>query len=178
MFRTLLSALLALLIVCAPSSRVDALDQAPPASAAPQIQAAAPRSTLPNDSDSVKFLVIGDSGTGDRPQYEVAEKIVEARERFKFEFVIMLGDNMYGGETAIDFVRKFETPYKPLLDDGVKFYASLGNHDDPNQRFYQKFNMDGKRYYTFEMECDDGSFAERSNVGVKLLPKPIALVLR
>ena len=149
MFRTLLSALLALLIVCAPSSRVDALDQATPASAAPQIQAAALRSTLPNDSDSVKFLVIGDSGTGDRPQYEVAEKIVEARERFKFEFVIMLGDNMYGGETAIDFVRKFETPYKPLLDDGVKFYASLGNHDDPNQRFYQKFNMDGKRYYTF-----------------------------
>jgi iron(III) transport system ATP-binding protein len=37
---------------------------------------------------------------------------------------------------------------------------------------------DGKRYYTFEMECEDGSFAERSNVGVKLLPKPIALVLR
>ena len=149
MFRTLLAALLALLIVCTPSSRVDALDQATPASAAPQIQAAALRSTLPNDSDSVKFLVIGDSGTGDRPQYEVAEKIVEARERFKFEFVIMLGDNMYGGETAIDFVRKFETPYKPLLDNGVKFYASLGNHDDPNQRFYQKFNMDGKRYYTF-----------------------------
>jgi predicted phosphodiesterase len=149
MFRTLLSALLALLIVCTPSSRVDALDQATRASAAPQVQAAAPRSTLPNDSDSVKFLVIGDSGTGDRPQYEVAEKIVEARTRFPFEFAIMLGDNMYGGEKAIDFVRKFETPYKPLLDDGVKFYASLGNHDDPNQRFYQKFNMDGKRYYTF-----------------------------
>jgi hypothetical protein len=37
---------------------------------------------------------------------------------------------------------------------------------------------DGKRYYTFEMECEDGTFAERSNVGVKLLPKPIALVLR
>jgi len=31
----------------------------------------------------------------------------------------------------------------------VKFYASLGNHDDPSQRFYQKFNMDGKRYYNF-----------------------------
>jgi len=31
----------------------------------------------------------------------------------------------------------------------MKFYASLGNHDDPSQRFYQKFNMDGKRYYTF-----------------------------
>jgi calcineurin-like phosphoesterase family protein len=149
MLRTLLTALLALLIVCTPWSRIDALDQVAPVSAAPQIQAAAPRSTLPNDRDSVKFLVIGDSGTGDRPQYEVAAKIVEARTRFPFEFALMLGDNMYGGENPIDFVRKFETPYKPLLDDGVKFYASLGNHDDPNQRFYQKFNMDGKRYYTF-----------------------------
>jgi predicted phosphodiesterase len=147
--RLLLTAFLTLFVVCAtPSSRVDARDQAR-TSPAPQVQAAAPRSTLPNDSDSVKFLVIGDSGTGDRPQYEVAAKIVEARARFKFEFAIMLGDNMYGGEKAIDFVRKFETPYKPLLDDGVKFYASRGNHDDPNQRFYQKFNMDGKRYYTF-----------------------------
>ena len=30
-----------------------------------------------------------------------------------------------------------------------KFYASLGNHDEPSQRFYKPFNMDGKRYYTF-----------------------------
>jgi 3',5'-cyclic AMP phosphodiesterase CpdA len=32
----------------------------------------------------------------------------------------------------------------------VKFYAALGNHDDPNQRFYKPFNMDGKRFYTFK----------------------------
>ena len=146
--RLLLTALLTLFVISAtPSFRVDA--QAPRVSPAPQVQAVAPRSTLPNDRDSVKFLVIGDSGTGDRPQYEVAAKIAEARARFPFEFAIMLGDNMYGGEKEIDFVRKFETPYKPLLDDGVKFYASLGNHDDPTQRFYQKFNMDGRRYYTF-----------------------------
>ena len=148
MSRLLLTALLTLFVCATPSSRLDARDQAPRA-ATPQVQAAAPRSTLPNDSDSVKFLVIGDSGTGDRYQYDVAAKIVEARARFPFEFAIMLGDNLYGGEKAVDFVRKFETPYKPLLDDGVKFYASLGNHDDPSQRFYQKFNMDGKRYYTF-----------------------------
>jgi DNA repair exonuclease SbcCD nuclease subunit len=61
----------------------------------------------------------------------------------------MLGDNMYGSERAVDFVNKFEKPYKALLDAGVKFYASLGNHDDPSQRFYAGFNMDGKRYYTF-----------------------------
>ena len=149
MSRLLLTALLTLFVVSAPPApQVDAYAQAGRAPA-PQVQAAAPRSTLPNESDSVKFLVIGDSGTGDRYQVDVAAKIVEARTRFPFEFAIMLGDNMYGGERPIDFVNKFEKPYKTLLDDGVKFYASLGNHDDPSQRFYQKFNMDGKRYYTF-----------------------------
>ncbi len=150
MSRLLLTAILTLFVVCAPpSSRLDARAQAPRPAAA-QVQAAAPlKSTLPNDTDSVKFLVIGDSGTGDRYQYDVAAKIVEARARFPFEFAIMLGDNLYGSEKAADYVRKFEVPYGPLLDKGIKFYASLGNHDDPSQRYYQKFNMDGQRYYTF-----------------------------
>jgi len=38
----------------------------------------------------------------------------------------MLGDNIYGADTPADFKLKFEAPYKPLLDAGVKFYASLG----------------------------------------------------
>ena len=105
--------------------------------------------TLPMKNGSVKFAVIGDTGTGDKNQLAVAKQLYASRSRFAYDFVIMMGDNLYGGEKAVDFVRKFETPYKPLLDDGVKFYASLGNHDDPSQRFYQKFNMDGKRYYTF-----------------------------
>ena len=75
--------------------------------------------------------------------------MVEARSRFPFDFAIMLGDNLYGAENPSDFVDKFERPYKPLLDAGVKFYAALGNHDEPAQRFYKPFNMDGKRYYTF-----------------------------
>ena len=33
---------------------------------------------------------------------------------------------------------------------GVKFYATIGNHDDPNQPFYPPFNMGGERYYTFK----------------------------
>ena len=62
----------------------------------------------------------------------------------------MLGDNLYGNEGAKDFEKKFERPYKALLDAGVKFYASLGNHDNPNQRFYKLFNMNGQRYYNFK----------------------------
>jgi hypothetical protein len=105
--------------------------------------------TLPLRSDSVRFAVIGDTGTGGRQQYEVAARMAEYRKRFPFDFVLMLGDNMYGRETPADFVRKFERPYQPLLDGGVKFYAALGNHDEPSQRFYAKFNMGGERYYTF-----------------------------
>ena len=67
-----------------------------------------------------------------------------------FSFVIMLGDNIYGGDKPRDFARSFEEPYKPLLDAGVKFYASLGNHDNPDERLYKLFNMGGKRYYSFK----------------------------
>ena len=35
-----------------------------------------------------------------------------------------------------------------------------------------------ERYYSFEITSEDGSFAERAPVGVALLPKPIALLVR
>jgi len=94
------------------------------------------RLQLPNKDGSVKFLVIGDSGTGGSEQRAVANRIAEIYKIFRFEFAIMVGDNLYGSESANDFRRKFEEPYKVLLDGGVKFYAALGNHDDPAQRFY------------------------------------------
>ena len=71
-------------------------------------------------------------------------------QKFPFPFVLLLGDNIYGGHQPRDFAQKFELPYKQLLDAGVKFYASLGNHDDPNtERLYKPFNMGGERYYAF-----------------------------
>jgi hypothetical protein len=105
---------------------------------------------LPNKEGSLKFGVLGDFGTGERGQYQLAEQMAKLHERFPFELVITVGDNIYGGERAQDFKTKFEIPYKPLLDKGVKFYASLGNHDARNQRFYKLFNMDGKLYYSFK----------------------------
>jgi predicted phosphodiesterase len=106
--------------------------------------------TLPLKPNSVRFAVIGDMGTGKRPQFEVAEQMARYRESFPFEFVITLGDNIYGDQSAAGLTAKFEDPYKSFLGAGVKFYATLGNHDNPNQRFYKPFNMDGKRYYTFK----------------------------
>jgi predicted phosphodiesterase len=105
--------------------------------------------TLPLATGSTRFAVLGDTGTGDKPQYEIGRKLEEYRQRANFTFTIMVGDNIYGSERPQDFQKKFEMPYKPLLDAGVTFYAALGNHDDPNQRFYKPFNMNGERFYTF-----------------------------
>ncbi len=110
---------------------------------------AAPELTLPNLPGSVKFAAMGDNGTGDRPEYDTANQMAAWHDRFPFDFVIMLGDNMYGSQKPADFVQKFERPYRPLLETGVRFYASLGNHDNTSNDAYTPFNMNGQRYYTY-----------------------------
>ena len=109
-------------------------------------QQAAP---LPTRPESLKFAVIGDTGTGEQPQFDVGSRMAEARRTFPFDLVIMLGDNIYGSQTPQDFVTKFQRPYAPLLTAGVLFHATLGNHDAPANRFYPGFNMGGLRYYTY-----------------------------
>ncbi|HEY2932754.1 MAG TPA: metallophosphoesterase [Acidobacteriota bacterium] len=98
---------------------------------------------------SLRLAVIGDSGTGGTAQYQVARRMTAARSRFPFEMVLMLGDNLYGSKKSADYRTKFEDPYRAFLDAGVKFYAVLGNHDEPSERFYKPFNM-ADRYYEFK----------------------------
>ncbi len=114
--------------------------------------AAAQALTLPVRQGSVKFAVIGDSGDGGSEEYDVARQMATYHQRFPFGFVIMLGDNIYGAERPQDFQKKFEVPYQALIQGGVEFHAALGNHDDPNQRYYKLFGMDGERYYTFKKD--------------------------
>jgi hypothetical protein len=113
-----------------------------------------PRVSLARANESpLTFAVIGDSGTGKAGQYAVARQMKAACEKNRFEFVLMLGDNIYSDGAGKKFKKKFELPYAPLLNDGVKFYASLGNHDVRQgvnaQIHYDKFNMSGQRYYSF-----------------------------
>ncbi len=106
-----------------------------------------------NPNSIITFAVIGDTGTGDEAQLAVARQMVRQREQTPFDFVIMLGDNIYetGDERLIK--PRFEEPYKDLLAAGVKFYAALGNHDIIKglkfQTNYPNFNMGGRRYYNF-----------------------------
>jgi len=119
-----------------------------------QQPAAEPLVPLPNRDASLKLAVLGDFGTGSQAQYQLAEQMVNLHGRFKYELVVLVGDNMYGSQRPQDFKNKFEVPYKPLLDASVKFYASLGNHDAREQRFYKLFNMEGKLYYTINPSPD------------------------
>ena len=107
-------------------------------------------SGLPLKENSVRFAVIGDSGSGDKAAYETAAQLERFQHSTNFTFVLMIGDNLLGGSSSpSDYEKKFNQPYRPLLNSGVKFYAALGNHDNPNEKAYAPFNMNGNRYYTF-----------------------------
>jgi predicted MPP superfamily phosphohydrolase len=105
--------------------------------------------SLPAKDGSIRFAIIGDTGTGTKQQQQIADLMVRYREAYPFDFVLLLGDNLYGTETPADYRKKFSDVYQKLLDNKVKFYATLGNHDEPNERFYENFNMNGKEYYRF-----------------------------
>src|SRR5918993_2398940 len=132
---------------------------APPPSPASPAGAAAPAAVpLGAAPGSLTFGVIGDNGTGETAQYETGQQMFVAHQRQAFPLVIMVGDNIYGSERPQDFVKKFEAPYRSLLDAGVKFYASLGNHDSREQRYYKPYNMEGELYYSLKAPEQDVRF--------------------
>lgn len=129
-----------------------------PVPAPPQGAAAPAHTPLPNTQGSLKFASFGDFGDASRVQLETAAQLAMTRATFPFELVVTTGDNLLGSERPQDFRNKFETPYKPLLDAGVVFYAALGNHDSREQRHYKLFNMNGKLYYSFKAPKQDVRF--------------------
>ncbi|CAA0103736.1 Uncharacterised protein [BD1-7 clade bacterium] len=81
--------------------------------------------------DYVRFVAIGDMGTGDENQQKVANAIQAICEERGCDFAIGLGDNIYEkGVSDIgdsQFSSKFERPYRHI---DFPFYMSLGNHDN------------------------------------------------
>ena len=145
---TVVHAVRAVFVVCCSAGLIGATEprsdsrQTSPRSAGPVV--------LPNGANSLKFAVLGDFGTGTREQYELAAEIDKFRRTFPFEVVILVGGNLYGSERPRDYLNKFERPYQPLLAADVKFFATLGNSDDRNQRYYKPFNMAGREFYSFQ----------------------------
>ena len=114
--------------------------------------------TLPNVPESLKLAVIGDNGTGDRAEYEVAAQMVKLHQEFAYDLVIMVGDNFYGSQKAADLEQKFARPFRPLLDAGVTFRAALGNHDTLGTLNYTPISMQGQRYYSYVRKNSGSSF--------------------
>jgi tartrate-resistant acid phosphatase type 5 len=82
------------------------------------------------DVPVVRFAAMGDAGTGSVEQYQVGAAIDSVCALRGCDFVLYLGDNIYGsGASSVDdeqFVSKFEAPYAAL---DLPFYVVLGNHD-------------------------------------------------
>ena len=116
------------------------------------VRAAAPSITLPMREGSFRLAVFGDAGRGSKDQFDLGAVMAEYQQAFGFDTVLLTGDNIYGADRPADMKKKFEDPYRALLDRNVKFYASLGNHDTSNQRFYAPFNMKGEEYYRIERD--------------------------
>jgi len=89
--------------------------------------------------DQFPFVVIGDMGCDCDGQQEVALKMLEWYKDHPYQTVLTVGDNIYGttfgflkgsmGGNQNLFALRFDKHYKVLLDQGIKFYATLGNHD-------------------------------------------------
>lgn len=84
-------------------------------------------------SPPVRFVALGDTGTGTADQMKVAAAVGTKCQADGCDFGILLGDNFYasGVSSATDpqFDTKFQQPYGGL---GFPFYVVLGNHDYAN----------------------------------------------
>jgi len=121
----------------------------------------------------IDFYLLGDMGSGEEDQFIVAKSLTShiKNNNKKGTFVCGLGDNIYEeGCSSVDdkqFNEKFEIPYQGI-DNSIKFYMCLGNHDYGYDIFNKKGNSvnqieygiqsqkKGKKwympssYYTFE----------------------------
>lgn len=123
------------------------------AKAKPISEPATPPQTAQSDRLLLRFVSVGDTGTGAKGQYAVGEAMARYHQQHPYSLVLLAGDNIYNKGEIEKIEAVFERPYQPLLARGVKFYACLGNHDirtangDP-QVAYPGFNMQD-RYYSF-----------------------------
>ena len=80
--------------------------------------------------DHLQLIAIGDTGTGNEDQFEVAQGMAKVCNESGCDLVLLLGDNFYpNGVNSIEdpqFNTKFEQVYQNL---NMPFYAVLGNHD-------------------------------------------------
>ncbi len=110
-------------------------------------------------SPAVIFAVLGDFGSGNQSEADVAELVLS----WQPDFIITLGDNNYpdGSARHMDeavgqFYHSYIYPYKGDYGAGGevnRFFPTMGNHDlisENGQPYYDYFSLPGnERYYDF-----------------------------
>ncbi|MER5409048.1 metallophosphoesterase [Streptomyces sp. NPDC002769] len=77
-----------------------------------------------DDPDRFSFMVIGDTGEGDEPQYAVVPGFLKASQGSSF--AVLASDVIYPVGSLDDYGTKFHRPYR---DYQAPIYAVPGNHD-------------------------------------------------
>lgn len=79
---------------------------------------------------TTRFLILGDTGTGNEGQYQVARAMEKVCASRGCQFALLGGDNIYpkgvSGIKDPQFHLKFEKPYEKL---NFPFFLAIGNHD-------------------------------------------------
>ena len=105
----------------------------------------------PPPAQSLRWLAVADTGSGDANQRAVGQQMAAVHRRRPVDLVVLGGDNIYpSGDMAL-IEATFRRPYADLLAAGVPFHAVLGNHDirtanGVSQVAYKPFGMQGRTY--------------------------------
>lgn len=127
-----------------------------------------PAFVIPPDGDGpyLRFLAVGDTGTGEWGQQRVADAMAEHVREQGADLVVTLGDNFYEPIDGIDDP-DWKTCFEDVYADEalqIPFYPSLGNHDldGTDGRHQIAYSAHSERwsmpapYYTFTEEVEEG----------------------
>lgn len=89
----------------------------------------------PGTRRPIRFSVIGDSGTGRLPQYQVREAMLEQARRTgqPLDFWIHVGDMAYGDGRDMEFQSRMFEPYQAFMRNTV-CWPTMGNHEGHTSR--------------------------------------------
>jgi hypothetical protein len=114
------------------------------------------RLTLRDAADGFSFVILGDTGEGDRSQYGLLPLVRALRP----DFVVINGDLAYPAGREHDFIEGFFAPYQNLR---VPVWATPGNHE-----YYSEQN--GREF--FDLFCTSKHQKLWQDYGLRHVPQP------
>lgn len=84
---------------------------------------------LQAESEDIRILLLGDTGSGDADQRRVAEASARTCEELGADLVLLLGDNFIQDGVSGIGDPQFHSKFEDIYPHDLPFYAILGNHD-------------------------------------------------